>query len=72
MVNMETKKSKCWECQCDFGPFQLREVVETVTIKKQVCNNCYPSGQENMLDIETNKRQAARATAWNSGNGWAI
>ena len=50
-------------------PNQLREVDATVAIKKLVCRDCI--GNNNTLgDIETNKRNAAKATAWNNGQGW--
>ena len=60
---------KCWECQRDHYPNELREVEATVAIKKLVCRDCI--GNNNTLgDIETNKRNAAKATAWNNGQGW--
>ena len=60
---------KCSECQRDRYPNQLREVDATVAIKRLVCRDCI--GNNNTLgDIETNKRNAAKATAWNNGQGW--
>lgn len=62
---------KCLECQRDRYPNQLTQVEESVIIKKMVCQDCL--GYTNTMgDIEANKRNAARATAWNNGNGWEI
>ena len=61
---------KCWDCQRDFFPNQLREVPELVIIKKKVCKSCVGTPQT-LKDIEANKRNAAKATAWNNGQGWA-
>ena len=60
---------KCRDCQRDFFPNQLREVPELVVVKKNVCPSCFGTPQT-MGDIETNKRNAAKATAWNNGQGW--
>ena len=61
---------KCCECQRDHYPNQLREVEATVAIKKLVCRDCLENNSI-LGDIETNKRNAAKATAWNNGQGWA-
>lgn len=68
---METKLSKCWDCQQSFYQNELREVPEVVVIKKRVCS-CCASGKQTMADIEANKRNAARAKAWNMGRGWCV
>lgn len=64
---------KCGECQRDHYPneLQLREVeaTVTVTVKKLVCRDCIGT-KSTLGDIETNKRNAAKATAWNNGQGW--
>lgn len=62
---------KCAECQRDHYPNQLREVEATVAIKKLVCRECLGT-TKTMGDIETNKRNAAKATAWNNGQGWGL
>ena len=62
---------KCGECQRDPYPNQLREVEETVAIKKLVCRDCL-GAPRTLGDIETNKRNAAKATAWNNGQGWGL
>ena len=66
---------KCAECYRDHYPNELREVEGTVvikaTVKKMVCRDCI--GIKSILgDIETNKRNAAKATAWNNGQGWGL
>lgn len=60
---------KCAECQRHRYPNQLREVAATVAVKKLVCRDCLGAPQT-LKDIETNKRNAAKATAWNNGQGW--
>ena len=69
---MENKLVKCWECQRDHFPNQLKDASVQVTITKKVCPDCLSGPSETMLDIETNKRSAARATAWNQGRGWVV
>lgn len=62
---------KCWECQRDRYPNQLKQVEENVTIKKMVYQDCIGTNST-LGDIESNKRNAAKATAWNNGKGWEL
>lgn len=72
---MPRETIKCWECRRDHYPNELREVEETVAIKaivkKLVCRDCIGT-KSTLGDIETNKRNAAKATAWNNGQGWGV
>lgn len=65
---MEQKTVKC--CWCD-GDFYANETRESRFLGGLVCGDCDADNRRPSLgEVEQNKRERARSTAWNQGRGW--